>query len=82
MHGGAAPQVKAAADERLRALVDPAITRLAELVAQTEFPSVAIAAVKDVLDRTQGKASESVAVNHTGTVTLEMLVAAASQPND
>lgn len=61
MHGGAAPQVIAKAEERLKALIHPAIARLAELVAQKEFPSVAIAAVKDVLDRNGmlGKAKES-----------------------
>ena len=50
-HGGLAPQVIAKAEDRLKALIDPAIVRLAELVNQTQFPSVAIAAVKDVLDR-------------------------------
>lgn len=59
-HGGAAPQVKEKAEERLKALVHPAISRLGQLVEQTEFPSVAIAAVKDVLDRNLGKAIESV----------------------
>lgn len=77
MHGGAAPQVIAAAEERLKALVDPAITRLAELIAQKEFPSVAIAAVKDVLDRNGqlGKAKESTDVQVKGTITLEAIVA-------
>lgn len=77
MHGGAAPQVMQAAEERLKALVDPAITRLAELIRQTEFPSVAIAAVKDVLDRNGalGKAKESTDVQVKGTLTLEAIVA-------
>jgi len=60
MHGGAAPQVKAAAMERLRALQDPAIDRLAKLIAQEEFPTVAYAASRDVLDRTLGKPQEQV----------------------
>lgn len=61
MHGGAAPQVMAAAEERLLALRVPAVIRLEELMQQREFPSVAIAAVKDVLDRNGalGKAKES-----------------------
>jgi len=58
MHGGAAPQVKAAAMERLRALQQPAIDRLAKLIAQEEFPTVAYAASRDVLDRTLGKPQE------------------------
>jgi hypothetical protein len=63
-----------AAEERLKALIDPAITRLAELIAQKEFPSVAIAAVKDALDRNGalGKAKETQHV--TLTATLESLV--------
>lgn len=61
-HGGAAPQVKAKAMERLLAIQAPAIVRLAELVAQKEYPSTAMAAVKDVLDRTMGKPAESVTV--------------------
>lgn len=74
MHGGKAPQVQLAAEERLKALEIPALVRLEELMQQKEFPSVAIAAVKDALDRIRGKASESLAVNHTGTLTLEQLV--------
>jgi hypothetical protein len=60
-HGGAAPQVILAAEERLKALRVPAVIRLEELMNQKEFPSVAIAAVKDVLDRNGalGKAKES-----------------------
>jgi len=57
-HGGKAPQVQAKALERLMALQHPAITRLAELIVQREYPSVSIAAVKDALDRTMGKAKE------------------------
>jgi hypothetical protein len=84
MHGGAAPQVQAAAEERLRALVHPAITRLAQLVDQTEFPSVAIAAVKDVLDRngSLGKAREHFDVNvTTAEARVQRLVAARKRSN-
>lgn len=62
MHGGGAPQVKLAAMERLRALQNPAITRLAQLIEQTEFPTVAYAASRDILDRTLGKPSDHVEV--------------------
>ena len=58
MHGGGAPQVKAAAMDRLRALQHPAIDRLGQLIAQEEFPTVAYAASRDVLDRTLGKPGE------------------------
>jgi hypothetical protein len=43
IHGGAAPQVKAAAQARLLAL-QPAIDRLTKLIAQEEFPTVAMPA--------------------------------------
>ncbi|MCA1561043.1 MAG: hypothetical protein LC804_12510 [Acidobacteria bacterium] len=58
--------------ERLRAnlgaaeLVDPAITRLAELMMQTEFPSTAYQAVRDILDR-NGLAPEQ-KFKHSGTI--------------
>ena len=50
MHGGKAPQVMKKADERIRDLVDPALNRLAKLV-DDPTSSVALAAVKDILDR-------------------------------
>lgn len=69
-HGGAAPQVKAKALERLQAYQDRAIDRLFELVEQAQFPSTAFAAVRDVLDRTMGKPTESVSVDHAGEVRI------------
>lgn len=71
MHGGAAPQVKQKALERLTAYQDRAIDRLFTLVEQTNFPSTSMAAVKDVLDRTMGKPAESVAVQHSGKIVVE-----------
>jgi 2-hydroxychromene-2-carboxylate isomerase len=71
MHGGAAPQVKAKALERLQAYQHRAIDRLIELANQTAFPSTAYAAVRDVLDRTMGKPTEQVAHEHTGTLTIK-----------
>lgn len=81
-HGGSAPQVKKAADERLAAMVDPAITRLNELMMQREFPTVAIAAVKDVLDRVKGKATENLNAHVSGKVSLEQLVVGALTAED
>lgn len=66
-HGGAAPQVQASAQARLLALQFPAIARLGQLVEQTDYPSTAYQAARDVLDRTLGKPKES--VDHTGDVT-------------
>jgi hypothetical protein len=51
-HGGKNPHALANAEERLRALVHPAITGLAELIARADSDSVRLSAIKDVLDRT------------------------------
>lgn len=58
-HGGAAPQVQQKAKERLAALVDPSITRLAKLI-KAKNEKVALGAVKDVLDRNGFKPSVKV----------------------
>jgi len=68
MHGGAAPQVKLKAQQRLEAYQDRAIDRLFQLVEQQAFPSTAFAAVRDVLDRTLGKPIEK--REHSGEVAM------------
>jgi hypothetical protein len=59
-HGGGAPQVQLKARQRLEAYQDRAIDRLFQLAEQTAFPSTALTAVRDVLDRTMGKPIETV----------------------
>lgn len=59
MHGGGNPAVKFKAMERLKALQPKAITTLETLLDRSEFPTVQMAAVRDVLDRTEGKAAET-----------------------
>ena len=49
--GGAAPQVKAAAERRLLAAVDPAITALVELLQDAERDSDRLRAITLILDR-------------------------------
>lgn len=61
MHGGAAPQVKQAAEDRIRALVDPALNRLAKLI-EDESSGVALGAVKDILDRAGYAAKQRIEV--------------------
>lgn len=70
MHGGAAPQVKAKALERLMQLQNAAIDRMAILMQQDQYPSTAYAAARDVLDRTMGKPTESVQVEQSGELTI------------
>jgi hypothetical protein len=73
MHGGSAPQVKEAAMERLRALAHPAVDALQWLITQRDFPSAAYSASRDVLDRTEGRPTETVDMNVSGD---EALIAA------
>lgn len=61
-HGGAAPQVRAAGLERLRQMQEMAIDRLSELAQDKAYPSTSYQAVRDILDRTMGKPTESVQV--------------------
>jgi hypothetical protein len=53
MHGGAAPQVKAAADRvTLASLVGPALVRLAAIIDDPDTPAAAaVAAIREVLSR-------------------------------
>jgi hypothetical protein len=60
MHGGKSPQALAKAEDRLRSLVHPAITGLAELIAKADSDSVRLSAIRDLLDRTGYKPTEKV----------------------
>ena len=51
LHGGRSPQAVRKAAERLRELVDPAISQLAALIDHADSDAVRLSAVKDVLDR-------------------------------
>lgn len=70
MHGGSAPQVKEAAMARLRRLQHPAIDALEWLITQRDFPSAAMSAAKDVMDRTEGKPIEQVTMEHSGGIAI------------
>jgi hypothetical protein len=70
-HGGAAPQVIAKAEERLKALVDPAIDALADIINDPDPQARAtrLAAARDLLDRTGYGATQKHEV--TGTIDEE-----------
>lgn len=70
IHGGGAPQVKQAAMERLRALQHPAVDALQWLITQRDFPSAAMSAARDVMDRTEGKAPESMDLHVSGQIDI------------
>jgi hypothetical protein len=55
MHGGQSPQALTKAEDRMRALVHPAVTALANLIADND-----LAAAKYVLDYAGYKATEKV----------------------
>jgi len=55
--------VQLAAGARLLALQPKAIQRLDWLLDREEFPSTMYQAIKDVMDRTEGRAPERVAMN-------------------
>ena len=65
-HGGNAPQVRAKAEFRVmeayRALQPKAVAVVETLLGRDEYPTVQIAAVREVMDRTEGKPKESVAL--------------------
>jgi hypothetical protein len=51
-HGGAAPQVRRKAEERIREAADPAAAKLVELMSSPEVPyNVQLQAARDLLDR-------------------------------
>lgn len=64
MHGGGAPQVKRAAEDRLRDLVDPAIaelTRIATRSVDSKSPDdTRLAAIREIFDRVYGKPKQAV----------------------
>lgn len=85
MHGGSAPQVKAAATwrylEAYRHLQPRAVQVTAELLESTEYPTVRLGAVREInrveadyLDRTEGRAVDSVKIAGADGGALEIVV--------
>lgn len=65
-HGGSAPQVKLAAEERLKAMVEPALVELERIMRWADTDAVKLSAVKDILDRGLGKPQQHVDVTSQG----------------
>lgn len=59
-HGGAAPQVRASAQERLKAMQPKALDTIDDLMGRAEFPTVQYQAARSVIEWTEGKATERV----------------------
>lgn len=58
-HGGKAPQVKAAAQRRLQAMLDPALHELNVLIHQDAHLPSKLGAISNVMNRTLGKVGET-----------------------
>ena len=71
-HGGAAPQVKAKALERIKALVDPAIDRLDATIRDKDHPQSVLAS-RDILDRAGHKPVDKVETTERHTEDAVML---------
>lgn len=71
MHGGAAPQVKRAAERRLEELRPLAIRYYNYLLDQKDYPSAGLGAANAVMDRVDGKPAEQTKVTHNGTLIIK-----------
>jgi hypothetical protein len=60
--------------ERIRELQPKAVQVLEQLLDRKEFPTVQMAAVRDVLDRTEGKAAEQVRLTGPDDGPIEIVV--------
>lgn len=68
-HGGAAPQVKRTARERLASMVDPALSVIDKAMRMREKGKpvpMAFAAARDILDRTGYKATDKIQLTGAG----------------
>ena len=73
MHGGMSPQARANAEERIRALVHPALDRYQKAIADDDNPAIALAAAKDILDRAGYKATEKIQQDGRVVIEIEMV---------
>jgi len=73
MHGGRAPQVMLAAEERIRALVHPSLDRIQRTIADDGNPQLALAAARDILDRAGYKATEKVQTDGRTVIEIEYI---------
>lgn len=67
-HGGAAPQVKRSAHERLAEMVDPLLSELFRIAQSGENDAVRLSAIKDALDRAGYKPPDR--IQQTGEMTV------------
>lgn len=73
MHGGAAPQVRRKAAERLATLVDPALRVLADSMKQRKDIRARLNAAQDVLDRNNLSGKQQVDITSGGQTWADIL---------
>jgi len=71
MHGGKSPQALASAEERMKALVHPALSRLQQLINHADADGVSLNAIKYVLDYAGFKATEKVTTDGRQVIEVE-----------
>jgi len=71
MHGGKSPQALASAEERIKAMVHPALSRLQQLIAHADADGVSLNAIKYVLDYAGFKATEKVTTDGRQVIEVE-----------
>ena len=81
VHGGAAPQVKRAAERRLDELRPLAIRYYDYLLGQREYPSAGLGAANAVMDRVDGRPIEHIEVTTRAGATLDAARQAARERN-
>jgi hypothetical protein len=70
LHGGAAPQNLRKAEERLRDLVHPAISKLGDLLEEADSDAARLGAIKYVLDWAGFKATEKLQTDQQITISV------------
>lgn len=73
LHGGAAPQVRKAAAERIAELVEPALVEMARIIESGDTDSVRLAACRDILDRAGYGARQRIDIEQRVRVMAEQL---------
>ncbi len=73
-HGGMAPNVRQRAQERLEAMIDPALDRLRQLIDTADSDSVRLRALELAMDRALGKVTDKLKLSGDQDDPLEIII--------